>query len=328
LTVQVFGAAIVYWNVYQLPNEVAFLSLLSLLGPKLLGNLKNGDKASEFWVKIVLPICLMLLAPALLLYFTGLTVHFISTWNISLMWLFAGGFLIIWLPSRLININKISLHRFYRDRLSRAFQIQHDSKNPIQKAMPFQSVSPNDRIELTKLYDNDGTIGPYHIINTNLNQTKELPKNNRDGVFRTGENFIFSKHYCGSSITGYVHTADYQKKDQHIDLATAVAISGAAANIGMGGSNMPVLRMLMALLNIRLGYWAPNPGSITSKPNWVLFGNNPGTWTLIKEMFGRYSRKSSYINLSDGGHFDIRRLQTWRSDPRDMPMNSIESSSI
>jgi hypothetical protein len=212
LTIQVFGAAIVYWNVYKLPNEVAFLSLLSLLGPKLLGNVKIKDKDSAFWVKIVLPFCLMLLAPALLLYFTGLTVHFIWTSNFGLMWLFAGGFLILWLPSRLININKISLHRFYRDRLSRAFQIQHDSNNPIQKAMPFQRISPNDRIELTKLYDTDGTIGPYHIINTNLNQTKELPKNNRDGVFRTGENFIFSKHWCGSSITGYVHTADYQKK--------------------------------------------------------------------------------------------------------------------
>jgi type VI protein secretion system component Hcp len=304
LIIQLFGAAIVYWNVYKLPNEVAFMALLSLIGPKLLGNVKIGDKDSAFWGKIVLPVCLMLLAPALLLYFTGLMVHLIRKWNLGFMWLIAGGFLILWLPSRLININKISLHRFYRDRLSRAFQIQHDHKNPIQKAMPFQRVSPNDRIDLTKLYENDGTIGPYHIINTNLNQTKELPMNNRDGVFRTGENFIFSKHFCGSRITGYIRTDEYQKLDKHINLATAVAISGAAVNIGMGSGNMPVLRLLMALLNIRLGYWAPDPSSINSTFKRILFGKAPGTWTLYKEMLGVYSKNSSYINLSDGGHFD------------------------
>ena len=307
LTVQVFGAAIVYWNVYKLPNEIAFLSILSLLGPKLLGNSKSGGNGSALWIKIGMAFCLMLLGPVLLLYFTGWMVH--SIWARNLSWGcliigIIGALFILWLPSRIININKISLHRFYRDRLSRAFQIQHDGDNPKKNATPFQRIYSNDRIELAKLYDNSGTIGPYPIINTNLNQTKELPKKERDGVFRTSENFIFSKHWCGSSITGYIRTDEYQKKDQHIDLATAVAISGAAANIGMGSGNMPVFRLLMALLNVRLGYWAPNPGSITSKPNWVLFGNTPGTWTLIKEMFGVYSRKSDYINLSDGGHFD------------------------
>ena len=249
----------------------------------------------------------MLLGPVLLLYFTGWMVHSIWTRNLSWVCLIidiVGALFIIWLPSRFININKISLHRFYRDRLSRAFQIQHDGDNPKENATPFQRIYPNDRIELAKLYDNPGTIGPYPIINTNLNQTKELPKKNLDGVFRTSENFIFSKHWCGSSITGYIRTDEYQKKDQHIDLATALSISGAAANIGMGSGNMPVFRLLMALLNIRLGYWAPDPSSITPKFNRILFGNTPGTWTLIKEMLGMYSRKSNYINLSDGGHFD------------------------
>ena len=307
LTIQVFGAVIVYWNVYKLPNEIAFLSLLSLLGPKLLGNAKSGDNGSALWIKIGMAFCLMLLGPVLLLYFTGWMVNSIYTRNLSWVCLIIyiiGALFIIWLPSRFININKISLHRFYRDRLSRAFQIQHDGDNPKENATPFQRIYPNDRIELAKLYDNPGTIGPYPIINTNLNQTKELPKKDLDGVFRTSENFIFSKHWCGSSITGYIRTDEYQKKDQHIDLATALSISGAAANIGMGSGNMPVFRLLMALLNIRLGYWAPDPSSTTPKFNRILFGNTPGTWTLIKEMFGMYSRKSNYINLSDGGHFD------------------------
>jgi hypothetical protein len=307
LAIQIFGAAIVYWNHYQVPNEIAFVSLLSLFGPKLLTFAKKEGKEKPFLTKMLLPFGLMLLAPVLLLYLTGWMVHLI--WIRNLNWgcialLIIVGLIILWLPSRLLNINKISLHCFYRDRLSRAFLIQHDSVHPKKNSVPFEKLFPNDKIQLADIYNNELAVGPYHIINTNLNQTKSLPREGPEGVFRTGESFIFSKYWCGSNITGYVATEEYQKKDQHIDLATATAISGAAANIGMGFSNMPVLRLLMALLNIRLGYWAPNPKSASPKPVQLLFGKTPGTWTLMKEMLGMYSRKSSYINLSDGGHFD------------------------
>lgn len=307
LAIQIFGALILYWNHYQLPNEIAFLSILSFLGPKLFSSDKTESKDNLFYIKSVVSFCLMLFAPAFFLYFTGWMVHLIWLqklgWNALLLLILASVF-ILYLPSRLLNINKISLHLFYRDRLSRAFLIQHDSDTPPENAMPFERLSTNDQIQLDTLYDNESTTGPYLILNANLNNKKEVPRDDPEGVFRTGESFIFSKYWCGSNRTGYIQTADYKKRDPHINLATAVAVSGAAANIGMGSSSMGIIRLLMALLNIRLGYWAPNPDLPVSKTKQLLFGKTPGTWTLFKEMFGIYSHDGSYINLSDGGHFD------------------------
>jgi hypothetical protein len=89
-------------------------------------------------------------------------------------------------------------------------------------------------------------------------------------------------------------------------LPTAMAISGAAVNpsTGVGGKGItrqPLLSMLMGLLNIRLGYWAPNPNpkrAASSIPNYFL----PG----LSEMFTRWklNEKASYVELTDGGHFE------------------------
>jgi hypothetical protein len=307
LAIQLFGALILYWNHFRLPNEIALLSLLSFLGPKLFSAEKNQSTDTLFYLRLAASFCLMMLAPAFFLFFTGWIVQAIRSldlaWN-RMVWLILAGACILYLPSRLLNINKISLHVFYRDRLSRAFLIRHDSGRPPANAVPFERLATDDQIRLDTLYDHESTTGPYLIINANLNNKKELPRDDPEGVFRTGESFIFSKYWCGSNRTGYIRTADYQDRDPHVNLATAAAISGAAANIGMGSSSVGVIRLLMALLNIRLGYWAPNPGQPVSRVKQALFGRTPGTWTLFKEMFGIYSHKGSYINLSDGGHFD------------------------
>lgn len=39
--------------------------------------------------------------------------------------------------------------------------------------------------------------------------------------------FLFSRWFCGSPLTGYRPTTDWEAKDPHLDLGTAMAISGA-----------------------------------------------------------------------------------------------------
>ena len=58
--------------------------------------------------------------------------------------------------------------------------------------------------------------------------------------------------------------------------------------------------MLMTLLNIRLGFWAPNP----AEPSWRL--PQARLWTLasIRELLSQTDETSSYCYLTDGGHFD------------------------
>lgn len=312
--VQAFGAAIVYWNHYEIPDRLAFISLLTFLGPRLLKTSDTASKkAQKPWVKIVVSIVFMALTPLILLYFTGWcvtlfqggsTLIFDSFRWTNLLWgLIAGGMLLAF-TNRWLNVNKISLHNFYRDRLSRAFLIQAD-KSPFDADHPFERVERNDAIKLSELYGNDHCVGPYHIINTNLNLTKTAPKNSHhEAVFRKGESFIFSKCWCGSEITGYMRTRDYEHTDTHLDLGTAMAISGAAANIGMGQGDLPTLRLLMGLMNIRLGYWALNPQAYKSWESMRMLRKSPGAIAAMCEWLGLYPLKGKFINLSDGGHFD------------------------
>jgi hypothetical protein len=89
-----------------------------------------------------------------------------------------------------------------------------------------------------------------------------------------------------------------------MDLGTAMAISGAAANIGMAQKNMFVFRLLMGLLNIRLGYWALHPTDAVKDKKNLILRDFPGSIQVFQEWFGSYNLNSRYINLSDGGHFD------------------------
>jgi hypothetical protein len=155
--------------------------------------------------------------------------------------------------------------------------------------------------------DPDRPVGPYHIINTNLVLTKS---NERTYRIRGGDNFMLSPLYCGSNATGWQPTEDYMGDE--LTLPTAMAISGAAANPwtasgGVGVTRNPLVGMLMALMNLRLGFWVPNPNKDTRR--WrrsrsKSFRANhfePG----LKEVLGISLRERSPVCLlSDGGHFE------------------------
>ena len=204
-------------------------------------------------------------------------------------WKLVGGVaLVIYLYTRrYVDVNSISLHGFYRDRLSKAYLIWRDSK-------------PNDPQKLSRL-NGERTQAPYHLINAALNLQGNEDPNLRG---RNADCFIFSKHYTGSSHTGFYPTRELEEKDPHLDLGTAMAISGAAAAPNMGTTTMKPLVFIMTLLNIRLGYWLPNPHRLLRKswytgPFWGV-----GPFYLLLELFGRLDEKSRYVNLSDGGHIE------------------------
>jgi hypothetical protein len=164
-----------------------------------------------------------------------------------------------------------------------------------------------DKQPLDTLLDEDAGSGltdnpaPYHLINTNVVlESSRIPKFRGRG----GDNFILSPRYCGSNATGWSRSKEFMKG--RMTLPTAMAISGAAVNpsTGVGGQGVtrqPLLSMLMGLLNIRLGYWAPNPDprrAARAIPNYFL----PG----LSEIFTRWklNEKAHYVELTDGGHFE------------------------
>ena len=295
VVLQLYGILIVYWKSWEITVWIASASVFSLLGPKLLkASSANGGTGKKMVVKIALAIGLLLLVPLLIMYLVGGVVAYVSRGEVyQIVGLIAGTLVLAGINRRFINLNEISLHNYYRDCLSRAYMMHYD---PDQ-----HKISHRDDLKFSEL---DPGKCPYHIVNTTLNLKKRIPTEKCKGNFRTGESFAFTKNWCGSAKTDYIATKQYETADPHINLGTAMAISGAAANIGMAHKNIFVLRLLMGLLNIRLGYWALRPTeALKDEPNLIL-KEFPGSFQAFQEWFGTYSLLSSYLNLSDGGHFD------------------------
>jgi hypothetical protein len=118
---------------------------------------------------------------------------------------------------------------------------------------------------------------------------------------RGGDNFIFTPLVCGSSATGYV--AAKQCRAGKIDLGTAFTISGAAVDPNTGATRSRPQALLMALFNIRLGYWIRNP----ARPSGLIKNLTRPIWHvyMLCEMLGfRLNERRRYVHLSDGGHFE------------------------
>lgn len=86
-----------------------------------------------------------------------------------------------------------------------------------------------------------------------------------------------------------------------LTLGTAVAISGAAVSPNMGSeSPTAAVASLLALLNLRLGFWIPNPLQF----RWTTAQARLWPFYTLRELLSNTNDLSSYCYLTDGGHFD------------------------
>lgn len=214
------------------------------------------------------------------------------TWHLAGLFVALG--LCGWLVGWLINVNQFSLHAMYRSRLIRAFL--GASRGNKRKPHWFTGFDPDDNIDMHKLAD--PPVGKlFHVVNTamNLVSGKELAWQER-----MAQSFTISPLHSGNWITGYRPSKKYALG---IGLGTAITISGAAASPNMGYHSSPLVTFLMTLFNVRLGWWVANPGP-PGKDYWQDAGPNHSTWPLICEAFGYTTDEFTYVNLSDGGHFE------------------------
>ena len=74
----------------------------------------------------------------------------------------------------------------------------------------------------------------------------------------------------------------------------------------MGMTTIPSLVLIMTLLNVRLGYWLPNPNCVRASNHWWRrrYKKKPGLVYLLQEMWGGPNAARSYVNVSDGGHVE------------------------
>jgi hypothetical protein len=202
-------------------------------------------------------------------------------------------FLVLWVVGLgwMVDPNLLSMQSFYRARLIRAYL---GASNPARPTAITQE-SAGDDVALTNL----GALvrgSPYHLINTTLNLAgaRDLAAGQRRAA-----NFVFSRYFCGSGRTAYCWTDEYMGGG--LTLGTAMGISGAAASPSMGRRTpSTALTMLMALLNVRLGSWMPNP----ARRRWREGQAHLWPFYLAYEFLARSTDTGSYCYLTDGGHFD------------------------
>ena len=208
------------------------------------------------------------------------------------------------LASYFVNINRFSLHALYRNRLIRGYLgASRQERDPDR----FTGFDIKDNVSIHKIWPPKSERGPgahclFHVVNIALNvvSTKRLAWQERKA-----ESFTVTPRHCGSAYLGFRPSDEYGARPGRggISLGTAMAISGAAASPNMGYHSSPSVTLLLALLNVRLGWWLGNPGEYgeqsyqTDGPKWA-------AKPLFFEAFGQTTDQSRYVYLSDGGHFE------------------------
>jgi hypothetical protein len=92
-----------------------------------------------------------------------------------------------------------------------------------------------------------------------------------------------------------------------LTLPAAVSISGAAISPEMGKMARAPLRALLALGNVRLGVWVPNPANVEkyrARQSRRLLPYAPRMLYLLREMFGYDHANSKFLYVTDGGHYE------------------------
>ncbi len=182
-----------------------------------------------------------------------------------------------------LNINATGPHWLYRQQIANTF-IRLGPTGEVD--VPLSSLDPEHK-------------APYLLINavTNLPTSDRIEMRERQGDF-----FLFSKHWCGSPLVGYHPTAHWRHwRNQEVDLATAVATSGAAVAPHMALLSVSSARALLSFLNLRLGFWLRRPAPEGEKAT----GGRPGARMLMREMFAlKMDETQDWMMLTDGAHLD------------------------
>ena len=226
---------------------------------------------------------------------------------------------------RLISTNVFSLQYLWRNRIIRAYLgASHLKRRPD----PFTGFDSYDNLQMHELWpkpdgqtetysyredrppddfkDKDhaeikrGSRKLFHILNIALNLTGGEKLQWQD---RKAESFTVSPLHAGSYWLGYRRSQQYGGPDG-ITLGASIAVSGAFVSPNMGFMmTSPVVRFLMALFNVRFGWWFGNPGPAGDN-TYHLDSPRLSVLPFFNEAIGNTDDKASYVYLSDGGNFE------------------------
>lgn len=209
------------------------------------------------------------------------------------------------------DINLWGMHEFYKERLSSAFAIHRtDGRAEPVNQDPERGAS----IRLSQIRPRGW---PKLIMCTAVNVSDQglVPPG------RGADSFTFTCDESGSRPTGRKRTGMLEERMRPgaLTLPSITAASGAALSPTMGKMTRRSLTLLMALANVRLGIWVPNPeragevaptrseGQRGQRRLWSQLQQKwqaPGPFYLLLEALGVAQVGRKYVYITDGGHIE------------------------
>jgi hypothetical protein len=207
----------------------------------------------------------------------------------------------------LIDQTWLSLHPFYRTRLASAFAVR-------RARMPDGGVGALAYAveEPTTLSTYGGPVEGFPQVI--FQAAAGLSGQSRTPPGRRAASFSLSWDYVGGPDVGWVRTSTLEQTckpalRRDVTVQAAMAVSGVAFASAMGRHTAAVQRLL-ALSNVRLGTWLPNPGFLAE------LGRGYAGWRTprlpaarrlpyqLREIIGAYPAEGRMLLCTDGGHWE------------------------
>ncbi|WP_222272820.1 patatin-like phospholipase family protein [Modestobacter marinus] len=221
-----------------------------------------------------------------------------------------------------IHNRRYSMHLYYRERLSSAFVLRRTSSAAGVRVAP---VPYDDQVRLSDVgreieaKRRAGLPFPELVVCAAV-AAREGDVPNKSWA----ASFTFDAERSGCVDLGpLMETAEMERTHTRggsdLTLPSMMAISGAAISPTMGRFTLPALRLLMALANLRLGVWIPNPfrrADVSCPPSGdhsrvrrigkalAAGWREPGGLYVLKEGLGLAGTRGRFIHVSDGGHWE------------------------
>lgn len=231
-------------------------------------------------------------------------------WETWLQLLFPSLLLVLWI---VVDETWMSLHPFYRRRIASAFAVRRVGlMGGDVAAQPYDFESEDTPLS-TYGAKMDGFPQVIFSCAANLSGTARTPPGRR------ACSFTMSHDYIGGPDVGWVPTKVMEQAVKgpvaaDLTVQAAVAVSGAAFASAMGTQSRPIEKLL-AITNLRLGTWLPNPVYLDRL---IRAAEEPGNedWWLpdlprirrltyfFREILGSGSMDNRLLLVTDGGHYD------------------------
>ncbi|MFG2297986.1 hypothetical protein [Streptomyces sp. NPDC048603] len=276
-------------------------------GPFSAGRVKTiTTRIGNGWILRLVTWLVLLVLGFVLLYFLSWAAVWAGDWP----WGWRVG-----LPAALVVLALVldqttfSLHPFYRQRLAGAFAV----RRTVLEDGSIGSLPYDYNGEMTSLSTHAERVRPFPKVI--FAASAALSGRNRTPPGRPAVPITFASDYVGGPDIGWVRTTTLEHTAHpliraDVTVQSAMAVSGAAFASAMGSQSTAVERLL-ALSNLRLGTWLPNPSYLAAVAR-----KDGSRWTMprlprvrrlryqLQELVGRYADTSPMLLCTDGGHVD------------------------